>query len=263
MYHVLPSTKYGTIARIGAVTIPNSRQFSGTFAWSASGPPTVSAWPYLFALGVVNGNDTPIRICYNGDDGKIYMLGRRISDATIIYNVELVSAANATNGSVNRIAWQVDLDNLSNCKIWNNGVETVWGAFGGDETITPEFASAVKGSVMQDLAGNQFVTTAGVFSALISFSPTLDLDPSAIYDADGYFTDPGHEFRNWYGGNQPAVAFTASPSVNQGWCRHFGGIRINHTPADDYDYENTGEHREGSAFTPSLGGKQVNEGIGY
>jgi len=268
LFPAYQSVQYNKFTRdIPLSTMINSKQFSGTFAYRCGAAPGAVQWPYIYAFGnnVASGNTTPLRLCYNGNDGSIYLLGRRISDAVVIYNRIILSAAQATDGSVYRVAFQIDLDNLANCKTWLNGTPTTWGAFGGDNTITPEWASCTMGTILGDPGGTGagFPVATGVWTGMLSFSPTYDLDPSAVFDGAGYFTDPGIGFRNWYSGNKPAFGFISSPAVNQGYIKQLGGMRFNHATPLGHQMETTAELRHQLTGVVDGGGFQVNPGIGY
>ena len=251
-------------------SMANSRQFGFTFAYAAASGPSSVQWPYVFFFGTsaLSGNTTPIRLCYDGNSGAIYVLGRRISDQTIIYNQTIIGATNATNGTINRCAVTVDLDNLANCKTWINGVPTTWGSFGGDQTITPEFASVTHGGIYCHVAGtgSGFPVANGAWMGMCSFDNTGNLDPSAVFDGSGYFTDPGPDFSNWYSGNQPVFGFINAPAKNCGWLEELGGMRFNHNPANAWDqeyYATVGsEQRAQLTGVAQLAGYEVNQGIG-
>lgn len=258
-------------AWIPAGTMAASRVFSGTFAYSCATAPLSVLWPYVYFFGTsaLSGNTTPMRLCYDGNNGQIYLLGRRISDATIIYNQVLISAANATNGSLNRVAFQVDLDNLANCKTWINGVPTTWGSFGGDQMITPEWNLVTHGGIASHPSGSGSGWPVGNFGAwmgMFSFSNTYDLNPNAVFDGSGFFTDPGVGFTNWYGGNKPVFGFISAPGFNQGWMKEMGGMRFNHNPANTWDWEYATTANDQRQQVHGVGegvGRDVNEGIGY
>lgn len=268
MYPAYQSVQYNKITReIPAGTMANSRQFGGTFAYRAAAAPSSVQWPYVYGFGdnTGDGNATPMRLCYDGNNGQIYLLGRRISDATVIYNQVLIAITPATNGTINRVAFKVDLDNLANCKTWINGVPTTWPSFGGDDTITPEWSLCTMGTILGNPAGAGvgFPVASGVWTAMMSFSPNNDLDVDAVFDDNGFFTDPGEGFRGWYGGNKPAFGFYSGPYKNHGYLTQLSGMRFNHPTPLWHQMESSTELRAQLTGVADGAGYQVNEGIGY
>lgn len=259
---------------MGAGTMTDSRTVSGTFAMKYSAPPTTH-FPRLFEFSILQWDDASIRWGFAHTSGNMFLSLTR-NDKTEIFNGNFGgyingAVSNWCDGTIRRCALIIDLDNLTDATtgMWVNGTQVLTGWNNGDDPGTSPtndipWSTVDRWGILVDCAGGtQFENMVdGDGVGMYSLSTKRDLNIDKVFDANGYFTNPGKHFREWYT-TRPEFAYINAPYVNQGWVHWVNGRNFNHDPCETWDYTSTSENHHMKTVTTPGGNGEINSGVAY
>lgn len=248
--------------------VANTRTVSGTFAIRMSAVPT--NYPRVFEFSDTIWDTAAIRFGFAQATGSLFFnLGR--ADKTNIYSAGYATTSGSfpttwTDGGVRRFAFRIDLDDLANSQWRVAGATVGQGYYTGSPLADAiRWSECINWGVHTAAQGGEhyggMIDGDGV--GMCSLSTKDDLNIDAVFDSNGYFTNPGRHWLNWYA-TRPLCAFVAAPTVNQGTAYWLNGRNYHHDPAETWDYQSSSEAREMLTITtPGSGVKGVNEGVIY
>lgn len=254
-----------------AGVIPNGRKISGTLAFRMSGA-SFSNYPRVFEwshskTGPSSWQDAAMRVGFGGggvNPPSLYLACYEPTYTNVCYfNFHTLLGITVNDGAIHRIAFNIDLDDLANSYVKHNNDAAV--VVSGASTGNPIPWNAIQHyGVLIDTTGVEHFNgmVAGDGIGMYSISNNNDLDLDAVFDENGYFTNPGKHFLNWYA-SRPLAAFISAPYVNQGSLYFLSGRGFNHNPASGWDYQTTSESRHMKTITNPGGNGEINAGVTY
>lgn len=232
----------------------------GTFVHKATGVST--SWAKFLSLhGPLNTTDDGVfYMGYHVTNDQLYWAVKNPGNVLIASGIFF--SGTVSDGTVRRVAFRIDIGNQIaevsiNGGAWTSMISLNWSLdsnirwneiqHGGNATVNEHWGSCFA-------AGDGF--------GMVSLDNSFDIDKDKVFDGSGYFTNPGYQFKNWYG-HQPMVGWINAPHVNQGRFWWLSGKNYNHNPAQTWDYVSTSESRHFKTLRAPGSGTDVNEGVTY